>query len=159
MKIVVGVADMKISSTPGDTIVTYGLGSCLGVVVHDRIAAVGGLLHVMMPQSSINPDKAKSNPWMFVDTAIPLFFHEIYRAGGVKHHLVVKVAGGANVQNRLNDRFTIGKRNYTAFKKMLWRNGVLIDVEDVGGYDPRTVSLEIGTGRAWLNTAGCKKRL
>lgn len=158
-KHVVGVADGMISTRPGDVIVTHALGSCLGIAVHDPVAQVGGLLHVMMPLSQINPEKAKACPFMFVDTGVPEFFRNAYAAGALKNRLVVKVAGGANVQEGDNDRFAIGKRNYVILKKMFWKNGILIDAEDVGGIQPRTMYLEIGSGRVWLSTAGVEKEL
>lgn len=154
MRHIVGVADMKLSSQPGDIIVTHALGSCLGVAVHDPVALVGGILHVMMPVSSINPDKAKVNPYMFVDTGLPAFFKAIYSMGGQKKRLTVKVAGGANVQSNGTDRFAIGKRNYIMLKKVFWKNGVLIESEDVGGSKARTMYMQIDDGRVWLSNAG-----
>jgi chemotaxis protein CheD len=145
---------MKISGGAGDIIVTHALGSCLGVSAHDATAGVGGILHVMMPVSSINPDKAKANPYMFVDTALPAFFKSLYAKGAEKKRLVVKVAGGANVQGNGSDRFAIGKRNYIMLKKVFWKNSVLIDSEDVGGTKARTMYIEIGSGRVWLSNAG-----
>jgi chemotaxis protein CheD len=159
VKHTVGVADMRISGTLGDVIVTHALGSCLGLAVHDPHAGVGGLLHVMMPQASINPEKAAANPYMFVDSGVPAFFRSLYQAGGVKARLVVKVAGGGNVQGLSEDRFAIGRRNYVLLRKVLWQNGVLIAAEDVGGTIPRTMYLEIGTGRTWLSTAGQEREL
>jgi chemotaxis protein CheD len=150
---------MKISQQPGDVIVTHALGSCLGITVHDPVANVGGMLHVMMPMASVNPEKAKVNPYMFVDTGVPAFFESIYRAGGLKTRLVVKVAGGANVQKTTKDRFAIGKRNHVVLKKLFWKNGILIESEDVGKDMARTMYLEIGSGRVWLSTAGNKKEL
>lgn len=159
MKHIVGVAEMKIANASGDVLVTHALGSCLGISVYDPHSLVGGLLHVMLPQSSINPDKARDNPFMFVDTGVPQFFRDIQAAGAVKGRMIVKVAGGANVNEIANDRFAIGKRNYLSLRKLLWQNGVLIKGEDVGGSEPRTMYLEIGTGRTWLNTAGQEKEL
>ena len=156
MKHVVGVADMKISNRPGDLIVTHALGSCLGVAVYDPVAKVGGILHVMMPASQINPEKAQQQPLMFVDTALPVFFKSIYRLGGVKKRLEVRVAGGANVQSTAADRFAIGKRNYNMLKKMFWKNGVLITAEDVGGNKARTMFLNLEDGQCWLTNAGKK---
>ena len=159
MKHIVGVAEMKIVSQPGDVIVTHALGSCLGISLHDPVAKIGGILHVMMPLSRINPDKAKTNPFMFVDTGIPTFFRKICQAGARKERLSVKVAGGANVQNISQDTFAIGSRNYTVLKKLLWKNNVLIDAEDVGGGHARTMYLRIGSGDVWLSTAGVEKEL
>lgn len=156
---IVGVADMKVSSAPGDVLITHALGSCLGVAVYDPAASAGGLLHVMMPLSNINPDKAKVNPYMFVDTGVPAFFRELYGLGAKKNRIKIKVAGGANVQGNSNDRFAIGKRNFIVLKKVFWRNGLMIESEDVGGSRARTMHLEIGSGRVWLSTAGEKREL
>jgi len=159
VKYTVGVADMKVADQPRTIIVTHALGSCLGIAAHDATACVGGLLHVMMPEARMNPEKAAANPFMFVDTGVPAFFRALYEAGAVKDRLVVKVAGGANVHHQGTDRFQIGKRNYMMLKKLFWKNGILIDAEDVGGAVPRTMYLEIGTGRVWLSTAGVDKEL
>jgi chemotaxis protein CheD len=152
VKHIVGVAEMKLAFKPGDVVVTHGLGSCLGITLHDPVAGVGGLLHVMMPTSSANPDKAKANPFMFVDTGLPAFLDALQKAGAVKGRCRLKVAGGAAVNEK--DHFEIGKRNYIIFKKTLWKCGVLIDAEDVGGGTARTLYLQIGSGRVWLNKAG-----
>lgn len=150
---------MKISAEPSDEIVTHALGSCLGVALHDPTARVGGILHVMLPQSTVNPEKAKANPFMFVDTAVPAFFRAMYGEGAQKNRLVVKVAGGANVNDVAGDRFAIGRRNYVMLKKLFWQNGVLINAEDVGGSAPRTMYLEIGSGRTRLTVGGQQREL
>jgi len=97
---------------------------------------LGGLLHVMLPASNINPAKAQTNPYMFVDTGVPAFFRQLYAAGAVKGRLKVKVAGGASTQQAAEDRFAIGKRNHVTLRKMFWQNGILVDGEDVGGTCP-----------------------
>jgi chemotaxis protein CheD len=145
---------MKLSNQSGDVIVTHALGSCLGVSVHDPEVGIGAILHVMMPVSSVNPDKAKLNPYMFVDTALPAMFKNLYSMGAQKKRLNVKVAGGANVQHGRTDRFAIGKRNYISLKKVFWKNGVLIQSEDVGGAKARTMYLQIDTGRVRLSSGG-----
>lgn len=159
VKHIVGIADMKISSAPGDIVVTHALGSCLGISAYDPIKHVGGIVHVMMPTSTLNPEKAKANPYMFIDTGIPAFFRELYEAGGVKRQIVVKVAGGAKVHNNDGDRFAIGKKNFIMLRKIFWKNGVLIDSADVGGSCARTMYLDLSNGRVWLNSAGKDKEL
>lgn len=154
MRHIVGVGDMRISSVPGDQIVTHALGSCLGVVIHDPGARIGGLVHVMLPTSSLNPEKAKANPSMFVDTGLPVLLQQVLAAGAEKNRLVVKAAGGAVARGNNGDRFGIGKRNYLTLRKVLWQNGLLLDAEDIGGDLPRTMHLEVGTGRVWLSWAG-----
>ena len=159
MRYIVGVADMKTAVGDGNLIVTHGLGSCLGIVVYDPLAKVGGMFHVMLPSSSVSPDKARTNPFMFVDTGAPLFFRDVYAAGAAKMRLVVKVAGGASVKGNGEDFFAIGKRNYVALRKILWQNGVIIAGEDVGGSIARTLYLETGTGRTWYESAGVEHEL
>jgi len=159
VKLIVGIADMKLSSQPDDSIITHALGSCLGIAIYDPAAKVGGILHVMLPLSTIDPEKARNNPFMFVDTGVPEFFRQAYAAGAEKTRLQVKVAGGANVQQGCVDRFRIGKRNYIVLKKLLWKNGVLIDAEDVGGTKSRTMSLEIASGNVCLRTGREEKML
>ncbi len=151
--LIVGVADMKLSKQRGEIIVTHALGSCLGIAIYDPEACVGGIFHVMLPQSSVAPEKAATNPWMFVDTGTPQYFQEAYAAGAQKSRLIVKVAGGANVSQG-EDFFAIGQRNITMLRKLFWKNGILIKGEDVGGHIARTMYLEIGTGRTWLHSSG-----
>jgi len=153
MRHTVGVADMKATADPGDIIVTHALGSCLGITVHDPVANVGGMVHVMLPDSGIDTDRARQNPYTFVDTGVPLLFRECYKYGAMKERLRVYVAGGA-CKDSENDFFQIGKRNLLMLRKLLWKNGVLISAEDVGGVAPRTMSLEIGTGAVVVKITG-----
>ncbi len=155
MKYVVGVGDMRISSQPGDLIITYALGSCLGIAIHDVVARVGGLLHVMLPLSTIDPPKARENPYMFVDTGVPRLFLDCYKAGAKKERLVVKVAGGASANgNERDDYFQIGKRNFIMLRNLLWKNGVLLKSYDVAGNASRTMTLEIGSGVITIRSNG-----
>ncbi len=161
MTITVGVADMKHSSSAEDVIITHALGSCLGITVWDPVKKVGGMLHAMLPCSRIDPDKAAERPYMFVDTGVPLLFKEAYRLGAEKSRLIVRVAGGAAVHGKSDDEdlFKIGKRNVAMLRKLLWKNGILVDAEDVGGHCSRTMSLEVGTGRVILRVDGREREL
>ena len=143
--VVVSIADMKISDCPDDLVVTYALGSCLGVAIYDHVAKVGGMMHCMLPLGRVDPQKAESNPPMFVDTGIPLLFNEVYRLGAQKNRLIVKVAGCSQL---LDDKklFEIGQRNYTVFRKILWKNSILISGEHIGGSFSRTLFLDMATG-------------
>jgi chemotaxis protein CheD len=157
VKHVVGVADVRISPQSGDEIVAYGLGSCLGIAAYDPVARVGGLLHVMMPASSTNPDKARTNPFMFVDTGVPAFVNQLQAAGASRGRCRWKVAGGATVSS--TDYFAIGKKNYIALKNIFWKSGILIDAEDIGGNLARTLHVEVGSGRVWLSHGGEERDL
>jgi chemotaxis protein CheD len=145
MIIVVDIADLAVSQDPAATLVTYSLGSCIGVAIWDPAVHVGGMLHYMLPDSQLSPDKARTSPAMFADTGIPKLFRAAYEFGALKSRLVVKIAGGSQL---LDDHgtFNIGKRNYLALRKIFWKNGVMIKAENVGGNISRTLRLEIGSG-------------
>lgn len=146
MNIVVGVADMKVSNNPDHTLVTYSLGSCIGVAIYDPEVKVGGLLHLMLPESIIDRLKAEDRPFMFADTGIPALFKECYKYGAVKHRMKVIVVGGARILDE-KGFFNIGKRNHMAVRKIFWRNNVIMDYEDVGGAVNRTIKMDINSGR------------
>jgi chemotaxis protein CheD len=152
-RIVIGVGDYAVSADPRSVLVTYALGSCIALLIHDPQACVGGLLHFMLPESRIDVRKARKNPSMFADTGIPMLFHRAYELGAVKSRLVVRAAGAAQV---LNDAevFNIGKRNYLALRRILWRAGVILRGEATGGTTSRTVRLEVGNGRMWCRAPG-----
>ncbi len=128
---------------------TYSLGSCIGVTIWDPEVRVGGMIHYMLPESTLSPEKAKARPAMFADTGIPLLFRSVYKLGAIKKRVIVKVAGGSQLLDD-NGTFAIGKRNYVMLRKIFWKNGVLIDNEHVGGSLSRTLRLNIETGRVTI---------
>lgn len=145
-KIVIGVADLAVSADPGAMLITYALGSCIGVTVYDPIAKVGGMLHFMLPNAKLNPEKAEGNPAMFADSGVPLLFKSCYELGAKKERMVVCAAGGAEVMADDN-KFRIGTRNRTILRKLFWKNNVLLSSEDTGGSISRTMSLDLADGR------------
>jgi chemotaxis protein CheD len=145
-QLVVGISDFAVSRDPQDILATHALGSCIAVAIHDPVSQVAGLLHFMLPDSTLDAAKAKNNPCMFADTGLPVLFHGTYGLGAVKQRLIVTVLGGAQVLDSDNT-FNIGKRNYLALRKILWKAGVMIHQEEVGGTLPRSVRMEVGTGR------------
>lgn len=153
MKIVVGISDMKVSNKPEDVLITYSLGSCIGVVIWDPVARVAGMLHYMLPDSSLDKDKAQARPFMFADTGIPMLFKETYKYGALKTRMVVKVVGGSQIMDNAGI-FNIGKRNHAVVRKMFWKNNIMIAKEDVGGTSNRTISIEVGTGLTNLKVSG-----
>jgi len=153
MDLIVGVGDMKVSSNPEDVLATYSLGSCIGLIIYDPVVSVGGLLHYMLPESSLDGNKAKKNPYMFGDTGIPLLFKTAYQLGAKKNRIKIMVVGGAQILDQ-KGLFNIGKRNHAVLRKMFWKNNVMVDFEEVGGSCNRTIKLAIETGEAWLKTSG-----
>src|SRR5258707_10533207 len=147
------MADCKVASQAGEMLATFALGSCIGLSVYDSVARVGGLLHYMLPDSSIDPVRSQENPYMFADTGIPRLIEQACARGASKRRLVAHAAGGAQIMDP-NNIFDIGKRNHQALRKILWKAGVLLSGEAVGGGNSRTVRLEIGSGQLWLQE-GC----
>jgi chemotaxis protein CheD len=153
VNIVVGVSDMKVSNDSNSTLVTYSLGSCIGITIYDPVVKVGGILHFMLPDSSLDRVKAEKNPYMFADTGIPALFKAAYKLGAKKQRMKVTVAGGSQVLDQ-KGFFNIGKRNCMAVRKMFWKNNVLIDHEDVGGNSNRTVRLDVTKGQVRMKVSG-----
>ncbi len=153
MKRIVGVADMAISNNPAESLITYSLGSCIAVVIYDPTVKVGGMLHYMLPESSLDAEKARRIPAMFADTGIPSLFKQSYQFGAKKGNIIVKIAGGAQILDE-NGVFNIGKRNYLTLRKIFWKNNVMIAAEHVGGNVNRTVRLEMATGQVTLKVSG-----
>jgi chemotaxis protein CheD len=158
MNIIVGVSDMKVSRDPNGVLVTYSLGSCIGIAVYDPVAGVGGLLHYMLPESSLDSAKAASNPFMFADTGIPRLFKSVYELGGIKSRMRVIMVGGSQVLDQ-KGFFNIGKRNEMAARKLFHRNNVVIDFADTGGNGNRTLRLAIKDGKCALKESGEGERL
>lgn len=150
---VVGVADLAVVKGPNAEIITYALGSCIGVTIYDPNTKVGGLLHFMLPDSKINGEKANVNPAMFADTGIPLLFRMAYELGARKESLIVCAAGGAEV---LSDggHFKIGSRNRTVLRKIFWKNNVLLSADDTGGNHSRTLHLSLADGAVTVRNRG-----
>jgi chemotaxis protein CheD len=149
MNVVIGIADCHVSNDAGKVLVTYALGSCVGVAIYDPVAHVGGMLHFMLPESSRDAVEAGKSPYMFADTGIPMLFREAYQKGADKRRLRVSVAGGAQV---MDDKgvFNIGQRNCAAMRKIFWRAGVMIRAEETGGTSARTMRLDMDSGRVYL---------
>lgn len=138
----VGIAEYKISKAP-NRLITFGLGSCVGISIYDRFADIGGLAHIMLPDSTQfkNVEKAEK----FADLAIPMMVKELTAAGVQTRNLVAKIAGGASMfqfpdKNTYSD---IGSRNILAVRASLKRMGIPILAEDTGGRSSRTMILDL----------------
>ncbi len=153
MKVIVGVSDMKVSRNPGEVIITYSLGSCIGVTIYDPEVKVAGILHYMLPSSDLDKEKSAKNPYMFADTGIPGLFKSAYALGAAKQRMIVSVVGGAQVLDQ-SGFFNIGKRNHMALRKIFFKNNVIVKHEQVGGNVDRTIRIEVNSGDIYLKTSG-----
>lgn len=150
-RVVVAVGDMSVSDDPQITLSTYALGSCVAIVVYDSTARAGGLLHLMLPDSAVAPEKAKSQPTMFADTGLPLLFRALASLNTDPAHLRLFVAGGASMLCTA-DTFKIGERNVRAVVEFLAAHGFPVRHTAVGGTINRTVHFNVGTGEITLKT-------
>jgi chemotaxis protein CheD len=156
--LVVGISDCKTSSDQDAVLTTYALGSCIAVAVYDPVTRIGGLLHYMLPESSIEPAKAAQNPCMFADTGIPDLLKRVRAGGASQRRMAVRIAGGAQMITG-HDLFQIGRRNYLAARKLLWKEGLMIAGESIGGEVSRTVRMEVATGQTWVREGAVESQL
>jgi chemotaxis protein CheD len=154
--ITVNVSDARCSADPADVLVTYSLGSCIGVCLYDPAVKVAGLLHYQLPESSLDLSKAKENPFMFADSGVNALLAQMQARGAEKRRLKVRLAGGASMLNDASS-FNIGKRNHAAIRKILWRHGMFVTSEDVGGDAPRTLSFAVVDGALIIKSGGVSK--
>lgn len=152
-RIVVGVGDLAITDDPSASIITHGLGSCIGVTIWDPEAMIGGMLHFMLPTSRGNPKRAEENPAMFGDLGIPLLFKACYDLGARKDRMIVCAAGGAEILDD-DGHFKVGTRNRTILRKLFWKNSVLLSAEATGGSNSRTITLKMESGAFEIRTKG-----
>ncbi len=146
MRTVLGLGDLAATEREEEVLKTFALGSCIGLVLFDRKSQVVGMAHVVMPDSTISPDKAEREPGRFADTAIPALIEKM-KAKGSTGKLVAKLVGGALI-SEVNASYEIGKRNTLAVKKLLWKYRIPALAEELGGSICRTISTEInGTVR------------
>ena len=141
----VGMADYKVGRAPA-IIISYGLGSCIGVSLYDPQAKVGGLLHIMLPDSK--QSRSSENPAKFADTGVPLLLRDVLKLGASKSRLVAKMAGGAQMFAfaKATDIMRVGARNAEAVKKLLKELNTPILAEDTGANYGRTVQINLENG-------------
>ena len=161
MQHVVGIGEWKASAQPGDQVVTHALGSCLGITAYDFAAKVGGLVHVALPQPGAdNREDARARPGKYVGPGLEALLQDCVRMGARKERLVLTAAGGASSkQDEAQDLFQIGRRNFTMLRKVLWESGLLLKAHDVGGTQPRMLTLDIATGDVQVKVNGSSRRL
>ena len=152
-RLVVGIGEFAVTQDPGSSIVTHALGSCIAVCIWDPGVRVAGLLHFLLPDSKINPERARQQLGAFADTGIPALFQAAYRYGLDKKRCEVRLVGGAEITAvNAAGALRVGKRNVLAARNMLWHNGVMIRAEATGGAVPRTVRLSVDDGRVEIST-------
>ena len=157
-EIQVGIAELKVSGQP-DRLITMGLGSCIGLTLYDPVTRIGGLLHIMLPDSTLFNNVTK--PAKFADLGIPMLIAEIRRRGGRINNLQAKMAGGAQMFSGANEKFmlNIGERNIVTTRLTLKGLGIRIQAEEVGGNRGRTIILDTSNGQVHIRTVGTQVKV
>jgi chemotaxis protein CheD len=157
-RIIIHVSDAKVSNDPADVLTTYSLGSCIGVCLYDQVTKIGGMLHYQLPDSKMDTERAQKKPFMFADSGMKIMVEKLVSMGAKKKRMKVKIAGGAAMDAGPKG-FDIGKRNHLAIRKILWKNGMFIDAEDVGGNSPRNMYMNMDIGDVTIRSGGLEKTL
>lgn len=152
-EIVVGVAEAAITGDSRDLLVTYALGSCVGLTLYDPIARVGAMSHSQLPVSTLDAGRASQNPYLFTDTAVAALLGEMFSLGASRRSIVAKLAGGAaHIEGE--GIYRVGQRNIAVARRVLWKNDIMLAAEDVGGDAPRTMYLSLGDGTTVIRSRG-----
>ncbi len=157
-QLVVNISDMKLAKKGDDVLVTYSLGSCIGVAAYDPQLKLGGLIHCLLPISKAAPAKAKDNPHMFVNTGVTDMLRTLVKQGASRDRLVIKAAGGAHMM-QVNNLFDTGARNLAALKSLLAKNNLTLAGVDTGGNVPRTMYLRMDACKVEIKTFGKVKEI
>jgi chemotaxis protein CheD len=156
----VSIGEFVVSDRPDDVITTVALGSCIAVCLWEPKARVAGMLHFMLPESTLNEERARERPAVFANTGIPLLFHAAYELGADKKRCAVRLVGGAELATAGMEQgdgkgvFNVGRRNVLAARAVLWRNGIMTGGELVGGTVARTIAMNVSDGRIIVKTDG-----
>lgn len=149
-EIKVGIADMKVARMQG-LLITYALGSCVGVAMYDPVIRLGGLLHIMLPSAeNVNVD----NIFKFADTGIQEMLRKMQIFGGMKSRYICKIAGGAKMFEMQGNLGNIGQRNTESVQNRLRQEGIRIARQDVGSNYARTMSIDVETGIVKIRSYG-----
>ena len=146
------MAELGVVKAP-ERITTLGLGSCVGVILYDRITKIGGMVHIVLPDSKNQPDVNKAK---YADTGIEELLRQMLARGATRSAITAKLAGGANMFGSLqkSDMLNVGVRNAASSKISLERLRIQILAEDLGGTHGRTIELNAEDGSLKIRTLG-----
>jgi len=142
----VGIADLGMGRGPQGSVVTHALGSCIGVFAWHPVTKLGACLHYMLPK---NP--GEGTPYKYADSGIPLLIRSVVQSRREARKLRIVATGGANMQRDV-ELFRIGKRNIAALRALMWRHGLVLAAEDLGGCSPRTARLDLSNGQVTVQS-------
>lgn len=147
----IGIADMQLLKNEG-TLITYALGSCIGICLYDPAIRLGAMLHIMLP---LNMEAGRKNPLKYADTGVAEMLRQMEAKGANRSRIVAKIAGGAKMFEVTGGSLgNIGQRNIDSVKMQLKRHGLRLQKEDVGGTVARTMLMDVATGTVSVRSYG-----
>ena len=150
-KITIGIADMKMAKGQG-MLITYALGSCIGICLHDPLLKLGALVHIMLP---INMETGRKNPMKYADTGIRETLKQMEAQGASRARITAKIAGGAMMfKDSSGAMGNIGQRNIESVRINLKKEGIRLLKEDVGGSLARTLLFDVNSGLGCVRCYG-----
>lgn len=151
-KLVIGIADMKMARGSG-SLITYALGSCIGICLYDPQIKLGALIHIMLP---LNMETGRTNTMKYADTGIKETLKQMEAKGASRARITAKIAGGAKMFEVTGGGSlgNIGQRNIESVHMVLKREGIKLLKEDVGGSVARTVTFDVATGMGSVRSYG-----
>ena len=150
-RLTIGIADMQFAQNSG-TLITYALGSCIGICLYDPAIKLGGLLHIMLP---LNMEAGRKNPLKYADTGMAEMIRQMEAKGANRARIVAKIAGGAKMFEVTGGALgNIGLRNLESVRIQLKKLGLRLANEDVGGTVARTMSMDVATGEVSVRSYG-----
>lgn len=143
-ELVVGISDMKITRAPQE-LISYALGSCVGICIIDKVKRIAGMIHIMLPSSSIGDNV---NAFKYADTGIPEMVKQMEKLGCLRAHMTAKIAGGAKMFEIKSTSTigNIGERNIIASKEILNKLNIKLISQDVGANYGRTIIFNSESG-------------
>ncbi len=148
--IYIGIADSKVARSP-DTLTTLGLGSCVGLVLYDAMAKIGGMVHIMLPIAKGDA----INRFKYADTGLEALLKDVLAQGASRSRLYAKMAGGATMfgTSTQNDMLRVGERNVEMCHRLLHELHIPLKSEETGGNTGRTIEFSCATGELKIRTA------
>nr|WP_297275110.1 chemotaxis protein CheD [uncultured Agathobaculum sp.] len=156
-KLTIGIADMKMAKNEG-VLITYALGSCIGICLYDPFIRLGALVHIMLP---INMETNRTSPLKYADTGIRLTLSKMEQMGARRSRIVAKIAGGAKMFDVAGNGSlgNIGQRNIDSVHHVLQQERIRLLREDVGGSTARTLLFDVATGEGCIKIYGKAERI
>lgn len=150
-KITIGIADMQMAQREG-MLITYALGSCIGICLYDQKIKLGALIHIMLP---LNMEPGRKNTMKYADTGIRETLKMMESKGASRSRITAKIAGGAKMFEVSGGSLgNIGQRNIDSVRMSLKKEGIHLLKEDVGGCVARTLLFDVSNGLACVRSYG-----